>query len=160
MSEVRNLPKPLPPELEVLAADLGTWDAEVRVRPAPGVEALPTKGVLINRFGCGGRWLISDFRNDSGFEGHGIHGYDAAKRCYVGTWVDTERTFLGVAEGTWDAAARTMTYHWEATVGGRTMRWREVTEKGQAGVLVFRQFMPLPGGGEYEMITTTYRRRT
>jgi hypothetical protein len=160
MSDVRPLPKPLPRELAVLAADVGTWDADVRVRPAPGVEALPSKGVLINRFACGGRWLISDFRGDSGFEGHGIHGYDPVRGCYVATWVDTERSFLGVAEGSWDAAARVMTYRWEATVGGRTMFWREVTEKGQPGVLVFRQFMPAPAGGELEMITTTYRRRS
>ena len=160
MSDVKPLPKPLPRELEVLAADVGTWDADVRVHPAPGVDALPSKGILINRLGCGGRWLVSDFRNEAGFEGHGIHGWDPARGCYVATWVDTERTFLGVAEGTWDAAARTMTYRWEASLGGKTVRWREVTDKSQSGVLVFRQYMPAPGGGEFEMIHATYRRRT
>ena len=59
------------------------------------------------RLACGGLWLISDFLNETtGFEGHGVHGWDPRKKAYVGTWVDTMRTFLGLVEGSYDPAAR------------------------------------------------------
>jgi hypothetical protein len=148
------------PELAVLAADVGTWDAEVLIRPSPGEPTARSTGVMINRLTCGGRWLVSDYRDPkTAFEGHGVYGYDPARRCFVGTWVDTERTFLELGEGHWDEPSRTMTYQWQVSMGGRTLRWREVTEKGVPDVLVFRSFMPTPDGTEYEMMTVTYHRR-
>ncbi len=56
----------------------------------------------------GGSSLVIDFANDSGFQGHGVYGWDPAKQKYVGTWVDPMRTFLSPMEGTWDAATKTM----------------------------------------------------
>jgi hypothetical protein len=156
----RTEPAGLPPELRVLEADIGTWDAEVVLRPKPGAAEERSRGVMINRLTCGGRWLVTDFRNEtSGFEGHGVYGWDASRRCYVGTWVDNERTFLAVAEGTWDPSARTMTYAWEVDRGGRKLRWRDVTDKGEEGKLVFRSFLPARNGSELETMTVTYRRR-
>jgi hypothetical protein len=145
-------------ELAVLEGDVGTWDADVEVRVA-GPPVPPSKGVSQNRL-VGGRWLVVDFRNDSGFEGHGVTGWDAVRRAYVSTWVDTARTFLAVGEGTWDAEARTMTVTFEATLpDGRRHRWREVTERPDGDTRVFRSFVPGPDGCEQEVMTVTYRRR-
>ncbi len=150
----------LPKELEVLSADVGTWDADVLVRPSPGAAPIPSKGVMTSRLVAGGRWLVTEFRNEStGFEGHGIYGWDPTRRSYVATWVDNERTFLTVGEGTWDPAAHTMTYRWQAEARGRTLRWRDVSDKHEHGKLVFRSFVPGPDGAEFEMMTVTYRRR-
>ena len=151
---------PLPDELTVLARDVGVWDAEVEFRTAPGAAPLVSHGVLSNRLACGGRWLLADFRDEaSGFEGHGIYGWDASRRAYAGTWVDNERSFLAVGEGTWDPGTQAMVYRWEAEVGGRRLRWREITDKSRKDILVFRSFLPAPAGGEFERMTVTYRRR-
>src|SRR5262249_30047703 len=123
-----NVPTP-GPEHEVLRKDVGTWDVTIEIRMAPGAPPMTSSGVATSRLGCGGMWLISDFENEtSGFEGHGVFGWDSTKGTYVGTWVDPMRTFLAVAEGTWDAAKKTMTMHFEASPGGKHLRWKEVTE--------------------------------
>ena len=164
MSEPKNPPAfeaPRPgPEHEILQKDVGTWDAAVEIR-FPGVPAQLSEGEATNRLICGGLWLVSDFRNQTtGFEGHGVYGYDPAKKKYVGTWVDPMRTFLVVAEGTWDPATRTLTMSTEATgPGGKPMRWRELTTTVDADTLRWRQLVPMPDGSEHEMMIVTYRRR-
>ena len=112
--------------------------------------------MMVNRLVCGGLWLVSDFRNEtSGFEGHGVFGYDVQKKKYVGTWVDPMRTFLAPMEGEWDAAKRTMTF----VVDHAPMRWRETAEQLDDVTQVFRVFMAPPGAPEAEVMTVTYRRR-
>ena len=165
MSDAPNAPElhiPKPgPEHEVFRKDVGTWDAAVEVRFAPGQPPQVSKGQATRRLACGGLWLITEFMNETtGFEGHGVFGYDPARKKYVGTWVDPMRTFMATSEGTWDAAAKTMTMWTEATgPHGKPMRWREVTEARNADTQVWRSFMSLPDGGEAEVMTVTYRRR-
>jgi hypothetical protein len=144
--------------IAVFAKDLGDWDAEVEVRPGPGAPPLAQRGVSTNRL-VGGKWLVIDYRADSGFEGHGIYGWDASKGKYTGAWVDTMQTCIARSEGTWDPATRTMTYLTEATHGGGTIRYRELTQTVEDGVLLYRNLVPMPDGGEFEMIRTVYRRR-
>jgi hypothetical protein len=151
----------LRPEHALLATDAGTWDAEVTIHPGPGAPPLPSRGVSVGRMGCGGRWLLVDFKNETGFEGHGVYGYDPARRAFVGTWVDNLREFLVVAVGSYDPDRRVMTYVTEATLAdGRTLRWREETERTDDDTRRFRQLFPGPDGGDFEMMTVVYRRRT
>jgi hypothetical protein len=145
-------------ELHVLADDAGVWRGFVEVRPTPDVPVQRSEGTLRSRM-CGS-WLVSDFKNEtSGFEGHGIYGWDSAVRKYVGTWVDPMRRSLVVMEGTWDPQAQTLTF-----VGtmkrpdGSRLRWREVTERPARDVRVFRSFVPAPDGSEYEVMTVRYER--
>jgi Protein of unknown function (DUF1579) len=144
-------------EESVFEGDVGSWDAEVIVRPAPGAPEVRSQGLAVQKLV--GKWLISDFKNDTGFDGHGIYGWDATRKRYVGTWVDPMRSFLCVMEGDWDATARRMTFHAEArTPDGKTLRWREVTEHVDEKTRLFRQFWDLPDG-EHELMTVTYRKR-
>jgi hypothetical protein len=145
--------------LAVYQKDVGTWDAVVEVLAAPGASPQKTTGVAHNRMECGGRWLVMDFKAESGFSGHGVYGYDPARKRYVGLWVDNMRDFASVGEGTWDAAARTMEFRHEATVHGRPMRWREVTRPDGEDGQVMTSFFPGPDGRELEMVRITYRRR-
>jgi hypothetical protein len=146
---------------ELLKEDVGTWDAEIEVNAVPGTPPQGSQGVARNRLACGGLWLITEFMNETtGFEGHGIYGYDQAKGKYVGTWVDPMRTFIAVAEGVYDPAEKTMTM-WFETAGpqGKPLRWREITERKDADTRVWRSIMSGPGGQEFEVMTVTYRRR-
>jgi hypothetical protein len=144
-------------DLERLDADVGTWDAAVTVT-FPGSPPSESTGVSVQRWTAGRKWLIADFEGSTGHVGHGIYGWDPAKGRYVSTWVDNMRTFLVVAEGTWNEAEREMTYVVEADIGGRRMRWREITTRTGADERVFRQVMDM-GGGEVETMRVVYSRR-
>jgi hypothetical protein len=149
----------LAPELSILARDAGVWDAEITIHPGPNAPPVPSRGVSTNRLACGGRWLIADFKNETGFEGHGVYGYDPAKRAYVSTWVDNMRSFLVVATGHYDPDRRVMTSTSEGNLpDGRTLRWREETEVVDDDTRVFRQFFPGPDG-EFQTMTVKYTRR-
>jgi hypothetical protein len=143
--------------LAVYAKDVGTWDAEVEVRFGPTPQR--SRGTATSRFACGGRWLVTDYESDSGFSGHGVYGYDPAKGLHVGLWVDNMRNFAAVMEGRWDPATRTMEFVTEATIQGKTTRWRELTQTVDADTQVFRSLFPTPEGGEAEVMTITYRRK-
>jgi hypothetical protein len=146
-------------ELDVLASDAGVWRGVVEVRPAPDVPVQRSEGTMQSRM-CG-PWLVSDFKNEtSGFEGHGVYGWDAVSGKYVGTWVDPMRRSLVVMEGSWDPDARALTYIGEMKrPDGTRLRWREVTERPSDDVRVFRSFVPMPDGGEYEVMTVRYERK-
>lgn len=139
--------------------DVGTWDAEMEIRPGPDAPVIHQRGVSHNRRIAGGRWLVIDYRADSGFEGHGVYGWDPARSCYVGIWVDSMSSVVARSTGTWDAASRTMTYRTEAEHGGRTIHYREITQEQADGSLLYRNLVPAPEGGEFEMIRSIYRRR-
>ena len=161
MSETPSLPVPGPlPEHAVLEKDVGTWDAQVTFR-FPGAEAHVSHGTMTSRLIAGGKWLVSDFRNDStDFEGHGVYGYDPQKRKYVGSWVDTAGPSLHSMEGDWDPERRVMTMMVETTTpDGRPFRMRQVTECPSPTRQTFRSFVPMPGAGEHEIMTVTYTRR-
>ena len=144
----------------VFAKDEGVWDAETEVRPGPGAAPVRSKGVFTNKRIGGGRWLVVDYRADSGFEGHGVYGWDASMEKYTGVWVDSMQTAISRAEGSWDPATKTMSYDVEVTHGGQKIRYRELTQTQPDGSQVYRNLVPMPEGGEFEMIRTTYRKRT
>ena len=148
------------PELDLLKKDIGDWDAAITVTPQPGAEPQQSKGRLSGRLISGGRWLVTDFKNlTTGFEGHGIYGYNAAAKRYVGTWVDDMRSNIYVGEGTWDAATRTMTYEWRAAMpNGQAMVWKETSQMISDTEQVFRVLFPQPDGSEFEMMRATYRK--
>jgi len=155
------MPEPeIGPELALLGKDVGAWSAEITVTPQPGAEPQSSTGRLIARLICGGRWQVSDFKNHTtGFEGHGIYGFNPATRRYVGTWVDDMRSSLYLGEGDWDEASRTMTFHWSAALpGGRSMTWREITTSISDSERDFRVVFPGPDGQDFQMMHVRYRR--
>jgi hypothetical protein len=148
---------PLPREIGVLEEDVGVWRAAVEVRPSPDAPWQKSEGMLSARM-CG-PWLVTDFKNEtSGFEGHGITGWDAYEQQYVATWVDPMRKGLVVMRGDWDLEKRVMTFVGDMSrPDGSKLRWREVTEKPEEHVRVFRSIVP-GKEGELEVMTVRYER--
>jgi hypothetical protein len=144
-------------EVEILEQDVGEWRATVEVCPAPGAPVQKSEGTLSCRM-CG-RWLVADFKNaTSGFEGHGITGWDSVEERYVSTWVDPSRRGLVVMRGAWDEDERRMTFVGEMTrPDGSRLRWREVAERPEADVRIFRSLVP-GTDGEFEVMTVRYER--
>jgi hypothetical protein len=145
-------------EAAVLAAFVGTFDAEVTVRPGPGAEPVSQAGVSTNEL-RGGKWLVVDYRADSGFEGHGIYGWDEARGRYTGAWVDSMLVSIARSEGTWDAGTRSLNLVTETTHQGRTIRYREQRQLLDDGSQLYRNLIPMPDGSELEMVRSVYRRR-
>jgi len=143
----------------VFEKDAGDWDVEMEICPAPGAPPIQLKGTSVNRLIGGGRWLVIDHKAESGFEGHGIYGWDAATGKYTGVWVDSMQTCITRAEGTWDPATRTMTFVTTGTHGDKPIRYREVTESREDGTRLYRNLIPMPNGDEFEMIRAVHTRK-
>ena len=50
---------------------------------------------------------------DFEFKGHGMEGYDNAKKKFVGTWIDNMGTGIMMSEGDYDPSSKTFTYRSE-----------------------------------------------
>src|SRR5437773_2168191 len=94
-AKTRGQESPFPkpgPEHEFLKKDVGVWDATVETIMEPGGKPNVSKGVETITLLGGGLWMIQDFKSEFmgvPFQGHGVTGYDASKKKYVGTWVDS-----------------------------------------------------------------------
>src|SRR4030095_9217792 len=138
------------PELDVFSGDVGVWEAVVEARIQPGAAPMVSRGLATNRLAHDGRWLLTDFQNETGFTGTGIYGFDVAKKKYTGVWVDSVRTAIVVMLGTYDPTLKTMTMVGEQTrADGSKMSWREVTELVDADTKIFRSFTCDAGGAEF-----------
>ena len=156
-------PMPTPgPEHAVLKMDEGTWDATVEFM-LPGAPPMTSKGVEVNKTGCGGLCLITDFNGElmpgMAFEGHGVVTWDAVKKKYMGSWTDSMSKGLSIVEATWDPAAKRMNASMEGPdMEGKITKTRSVTEYRDKSRL-FSAFVPGPDGKEYQMLRITYTRR-
>ncbi len=154
-------PMPLQPgpEHEVLARDVGDWSAVVKVVPGPGAPPAEMPGVEKDTL-LAGRWLISEFKSEAmGFEGHGITGYDPAKKAYVFSWVDSMSSSISQGESTYDAATKTMT-GWMMGVdpaSGATVKMKSVSRYSDVDTRVFELY-PSMEASEPSM-TITYTRK-
>lgn len=160
--ESSELPKPGEHHQHLKALE-GTWDAKVEFPQAKEGEPKESKGVETNVMGCGGFWLLSDFKSDFGggpFEGHGVMGYDESKKKYVGVWVDSMTTRLGVSEGECDGAGKKFTSWSEGPdMTGKTVKWKTVDEFKDADTRAFAMSIVGDGGKETVVMTIQYKRR-
>jgi hypothetical protein len=150
------------PEHEILKGDVGTWDATVESFMTGGPTPMVSKGTETNVL-VGGLWLVTDFKADMmgmPFLGHGISGYDPHKKKYVGTWVDTMSSGLGISESTWDAATKTMTgTHEGPDPSGQLQKMKAVVVYKDPDTRVFTMSGAGPDGKDVKFLTITYQRR-
>jgi hypothetical protein len=154
---------PPAPELALLKATEGVWDAKVTMHMAPGVPPEESKGTETVRMSCGGLWAISDFKGDMmgmPFEGHGVSGYDPEKKKYVHLWVDGWTTALHPGEGTASADKKTLTILRQAPdMSGALVAYREVAEMKDADHRTFSLYHPGPDGKEALAMKIEYTRK-
>ena len=102
-------PQPTP-EHKMLSREVGTWEGEMKMYAAgPDADPITMPVLEKNVMQDTGLWLISDFESGP-FKGHGVFGYDPAKKKFVGSWIDNHTTALSVMEGTHDEKTGEMTY--------------------------------------------------
>ena len=116
-------------EHEQLAAMAGTWKASGRSFMTP--DGTPFEGTIHRKTMFGNRILEEHFSADMmgmAFEGHGLGGYDNARKQYWLTWNDNMSTGVLVAYGRWDDAAKGIVYDGEITdPKGQPLKVRVVT---------------------------------
>lgn len=150
------------PEIEVLKADVGTWDATVELF-APGTSAPMTSAGTETNTLLAGAWLITDFKGEmmgAPFAGHGVTGWDTTKKKYVGTWVDSMSVGLSLVEATYDAATKTMAGTMEGPdPSGQVQKLKSTVVYKDAGTRVFTLSSAGPDGKDVKMMTITYKLR-
>jgi Protein of unknown function (DUF1579) len=156
------MPKP-GPEHDVLKMDLGTWNATVEVNQGPG-KPTTSKGVEVNTIGCGGLCLITDFKGEMmpgmPFHGHGVATWDASRKVYRGSWVDSMSQGLLLAEGKWDPATKTATSTMEGPdATGKIVKMRSVVTYPSATSRVMTMYGPGPDGKEMQMMKISYTKK-
>jgi len=152
----QELPKP-GPEHERLKKAEGTWDATVNMG---GQES---KGTMTYKMDLGGLWLVSEFEGEFGgmkFKGRGLDTYDAAKKKYVGIWVDSFSTSPLMLEGTYDAGTKTRTMTGEGPgMEGAQTKYKTVLQEKDDGTMVFTISSVGKDAKDAPVMTITYRRK-
>ncbi len=145
-------------EHAILKMDAGTWEADGKFF-VPGMDAITSKGEETNRM-MGDLWLISDYKDAGGFEGHGILGYDPEKKKYVGSWADSMASYVHTMEGTYDAKTKTLTMMVDAKdPAGKSIKQRHVTVFKSADAKDFAVYMPGPDGKEMKLMEIALKRK-
>ena len=134
------------PEAAVPAADVearlldevGTWDLVVTPIGLDEARGEPLEGVEICRAGPGNKWLLTEQRvkrGDRELSVFTVVGYEARKRRYTGSLVDSFGGEIGLLKGTPDPELESRTlqmYSAEGTPGfdaRMTMRWENENER-------------------------------
>ena len=99
------------PEYDLLKKDVGKWDCVIKTWEQPGAKPSATKGSETGYMFDGGYWLMTSFEGKMmglDFKGHGTYGYDAKKKKYVGTWIDSLGPYMMHVEGEYDKETETL----------------------------------------------------
>ncbi len=143
------------PEFEPLKELVGTWEATM----AGGAG----KGTMTYKMDLGGLWLLGDFQGDFGgmkFSGKGADSYDAAKKKYVGIWIDSMQTSPMVMEGTYDKAKKIMTMTGTGPdQTGNPTKWKSVGHLKDKDNMDFKMYTVGADGKDMEAFSIVYKRK-
>ena len=141
---------------------VGTWDVKSKFHMVPG-QIIEMNGVEVAKMQPGGFWLISDFSGKfmgEPFHGHGVLGYEAHKKEYVGTWVDSIGSVLVISKGTCskDGKVTTMIGKSFNPMEKREVTYKQVTEIKDANTKTFHMY-DVQGKNEKLIMEQVCRRR-
>lgn len=110
----QEMPQPTEQHRQLLSG-VGAWEGTLTSYmtdpPAAPVAARETVEAV------GGFWIQSRFECQfmgMPYVGTGCVGYDAAKKKYIGTWVDSMSSHLALMEGEVDPATKALVLRWES----------------------------------------------
>jgi uncharacterized protein DUF1579 len=109
---------------KLLASLDGTWTFtnKMWMNGDPTSKPQESKGTAVRKSMMGGRYCMMDVTGkfkmpdatgkmkEMEFKGQGIDGYDNAKQKFVSAWMDNFGTGIMTSEGSYDPAAKTLTY--------------------------------------------------
>ena len=141
---------------------VGTWDVKSKFHIVPG-QIIEMNGVEVAKMQPGGFWLISDFSGKfmgEPFHGHGVLGYEAHKKEYVGTWADSIASVLVISKGTCSKDGRVTTMIGKSfnPMEKREVTYKQVTEIKDANTKTFHMY-DVQGKNEKLIMEQVCRRR-
>jgi hypothetical protein len=146
-------PKP-GPEHEMLKKMEGTWDFTMKFG---GMES---KGTTVYKMDLGGLWLTGTMQCElfgSKFQGKSLDSYDAAKKKFVGVWVDSMSTSPMLMEGTYDKEKKELTMVGEGPgMDGKLTKHKAVSAMPDNDTINFSMYM---GDGKEPAFTVVYKRK-
>jgi hypothetical protein len=149
----QEFPRP-GPEHEVLKAREGTWETTMK---AGGMEF---KGAVTYKMELGGLWLVGSMDSDLGgmkFSGKSLDTYDAARKKYVGLWVDSMSVAPVTMEGTLDKGTKTLTMEGSGPgPDGKATKYKSVSEMKDDDTVLMTMYI---GAGTDPAFTITYKRK-
>ena len=107
---------------KMLDATVGTWTYKVKWWFSPDAPPMESTGTTTTKSVMDGRYFISEHSGkmsmpgpdgkmaETSFQGMATEGYDNVKKKFVSTWIDNMGTGIIMMEGTYDPAAKTLTY--------------------------------------------------
>ena len=140
----------------------GTWDVKSKFHMVSG-QIIEMNGVEVAKMQPGGFWLITDFSGKfmgEPFHGHGVLGYEAHKKEYVGTWVDSIGSILIISMGTCSKNGKVTTMIGKSfnPMENREVTYKQVTEIKDANTKTFHMY-DVQGKNEKLIMEQVCRRR-
>lgn len=132
----------------------GKWNAVMEMEGQKSKASATYKAI------CGGMWIASDFEGDLGgakFTGHGLDGYDIAKKKYIGIWVDSWGSAPMRFEGGYDDKNVLVMSGGRPGPDGKLEKCKTTTEWKDKDNFVFKMYM-VNDGKDSLAFTITYSR--
>jgi hypothetical protein len=149
------------PMHEMLANQVGTWKAEVKMWMDPSQPPTTSEATTVCESMLGGRYFKSTHTGmmmGMPFEGFEISGYDNVKKEFFNVWIDNMGTGMMVSTGTYDEATKTLTFTGKMTEPmGTEMNVREVVKHTDKDHSTFEMYMDM-GGKEVKNMEINYTR--
>ncbi len=143
---------------------VGQWEGDVEAIVAPNQPAVKSK-VTENVRAVGGFWIVCENQGDFmgvPFSGILTLGYDAQKKHYVGTWIDSMTGYLWTYRGQVDPEGKALTLHAEGPSPenpDKLMRFKEVLAIQGPDHKVFTSAIEGADGTYTTFMTIDYRRK-
>ncbi|KXK56339.1 MAG: DUF1579 family protein [Chlorobi bacterium] len=150
------------PGHEILKQMLGSWDQKMIVTMMPGMPPMEGTGTAENAMILGGRYV----------EGNGVitamgmtaktkmfTGYDNRRSKYFLFAIDELGTYAVTAEGDYDAAKRTWTFHGVEDDGKQTMKFKIITQMVNDNEMTSEIVFIMPDGTEHRAVRVESKRR-
>lgn len=159
----KEMPKPGKEHALLQQHFVGDWDASSK--HMKDGKSMDSKGTETVKSAFNGYWLMMDYKGDMNgkpYQGHGMLGYDPAKKKYMLTWVDNWSPYSMWSEGEADASGKTFTFTCEGFCPelGKVAKMKTVMEIQNADHRTLTFFMPGKDGAEQKMGTIEYTRRS
>jgi hypothetical protein len=142
---------------------VGEWDTRLKVYMQPDQPPAESTGTDSVR-ALGDHWIVAETKTTMmGAPYHGILslGYDARKKHFVGTWIDSFGGRLWVYQGTLNAAGDTLTLMTEGPSTqdpDKTARYKEIIQITEDG-RTFTSSIETGEGTWTKILTIEYRRK-
>lgn len=160
-----SAPAAPPRDHEWLKRLVGEWDVQFKMYMQPDQPPVESTGTDSVRT-LGEHWIIAETKTTMmGASYHGVLslGYNALKKQFNGTWIDSFGGQLWVYKGTLNDAGDTMTLETEGpslTQGpDKTARYKEVHQIKSKDSRTFTSSMEKEDGTWMKIVTIEYRRK-